>query len=80
MVRMMQDEIKHDPAMEQLFYQAVAEQIEVEIKLVKESKNDIQETRHELQADRDRLLCTYTEVVIALLLGSMIGFLVGVLV
>jgi hypothetical protein len=36
----MQDEIKHDPAMEQLFYQAVAEQIELEIKLVKESKNE----------------------------------------
>ena len=41
MVRMMQDEIKHDPAMEQLFYQAVAEQIELEIKLVKESSNEI---------------------------------------
>jgi len=37
---MTQDEIKHDPAMEQLFYQAVAEQIELEIKLVKESNNE----------------------------------------
>ena len=37
---MMQDEIKHDPAMEQLFYQAIAEQIELEIKLVKESNNE----------------------------------------
>ena len=37
----MRGEIKHDPAMEQLFYQAVAEQIEVEIKLVKESNNEI---------------------------------------
>ena len=39
MVRMMQEEIKHDPAMEQLFYQAVREQIELEIKLIKEKQD-----------------------------------------
>jgi len=37
----MQDEIKHDPEMEQLFYQAIAEQVELEIKLVKESQIEI---------------------------------------
>jgi hypothetical protein len=35
----MPEEIKHDPVMEQLFYQAVAEQIELEIKLIKEQQD-----------------------------------------
>jgi hypothetical protein len=33
-----------------------------------------------LQANRDKLLCTYAEVAVALLMGAFLGFLIGVLV
>lgn len=40
MVRMMQDEIKHDPEMWERYVEAINAQIELEIKLVKESENE----------------------------------------
>ena len=76
MVKMMRDEIKHDPRMEQLFYQAVAEQVELETKLVKESKmEDLS-----LQSNRDKMLWTTKEMFYMLLIGMVIGFLIGVIV
>ena len=70
------EEIKHDPRMEQLFYQAVAEQVELETKLVKESKmEDLS-----LQSNRDKMLWTTREMFYMLLIGMVIGFLIGVIV
>ena len=33
-----------------------------------------------LQINRDKLLCTYNEVAIAIFLGIVIGFLLGVII
>jgi ABC-type nitrate/sulfonate/bicarbonate transport system permease component len=35
---------------------------------------------YSLQKNRDKLLCTYTEVAVALLIGAFLGFLIGILV
>jgi len=47
MVRMMQDGIKHDPVMWERYVEATNAQLELEIKLVKESKKDVREIRPE---------------------------------
>ena len=40
MEKMMQDEIKHDPVMWERYVEAMNAEIELEIKLVKESNNE----------------------------------------